>query len=623
VSHTEALLDHLESLAQKHFGLSTLRQQQREVFNALCSHKQVLAMLPTGAGKTLIYALASLLYHEALTIVICPLIALMRDQQQRMAKAGIQSVSIYSEQSEDERKGAYKLLNSGSVKILFVSPERFALAGFQKFLKRFKIGMFVVDEAHCVVTWGHSFRPEYGQLSALLKSFDKSKILALTATASRSSRALIRDMVFPNADSVFEVVDQPLRDNIFVESIRVYSEDERWTVVRAVLSETKSSKSILYFPRREQCQRAAQELRKLGYHAIVYHAGLERDLRRSAEDYLRQSTRPVVICATLAFGMGIDLPDVQLIIVVGFPGNIEEMFQMMGRAGRQGEKARAAIVWSGSDPKKRMFQFEKMLPEQSLLVERMRTLAAFFPGDQQSKLISKAKVSELMRPFAKDERELSQCVDTLAGVLSMLGRGGSLDSSRSPWVTIETGQNKAISDLLCDLPVGLSRRRIVLEWLLARRKKESLLGNSAYLSFPLNEIEEDTQMLSERLIEVLRFYSDQGALRWKIVPTDEARNSILLMGSLPDLLQQLPRYLRWRTTLLQSLQALSTFVTAEQCRMRTADAFFIQRRQGALMSGQGGCGRCDLCRRRSVSLPRPIIDPNAGALTLNQPDHLI
>ncbi len=613
---------HLEGLAQKHFSIQTLRPQQREVFTSLGQHNQVLAMLPTGAGKTLIYALGSLLFNDSVTIVVCPLIALMRDQYQRMVAAGISTALIYSEQPDEERRASFKSLLSGQTKLLFVSPERFALVGFQRFLRRLRLGMVVIDEAHCVVSWGHSFRPEYSQLGTILKGLGARKILALTATASRSSRVLIREMVFPEPEQVHEVVDRPLRENISVEALRVYSEEERWLAVQGLLAETKSHKTILYFPRREQCQNAAIELKKKGFNAVVYHAGLQRDFRRSVEEYLRQSERPVVICATLAFGMGIDLPDVQLIVVAGFPGNIEEMFQMMGRAGRQGEKSRAVIVWSGSDPKRRTFQFDKMLPEPPIVSERLQAISHFFPGNNQARLVPRKEIEKAMRAFVKEGRDLDQSVETLSGLLSMLGCGGGLESARSAWLNLEIKNTAAISVLTSALPIGPSRRRLVLEWLSQRLNLEETAKGKFYAAVPVSEIVEELQMNWDKIAEVFRYYSEQSELVYSVSPQEEVKGSLLFLGHLKEAFVRLPRYNRWRATLNQSLQALSTFVMADQCRMTGAENLFIGRGVGATSAARVRCGRCDLCERRLGRGLQSLREQHAGALTATLPDHL-
>jgi RecQ family ATP-dependent DNA helicase len=622
VVESEVLLSHLESLAAKHFSLSSLRPQQKNVFVALQSQRQVLAMLPTGAGKTLLYALGSLLFRESVTIVICPLIALMRDQQQRMVQAGISTATIFSEQSEDERRQAYRSLMQGNAKLLFVSPERFCLPSFQRLLRRLKLAMVVVDEAHCVVTWGHSFRPEYGQLASLLKQLDVPRILALTATASRQSRELIREMVFPEPASVFELVDKPLKDNIHVESLRVYSEDQRWQEVERIVRETKSTKSILYFPRREQCQKAAQELKRQGINAVVYHAGLPREMRKSVEEYLRESARPVVICATLAFGMGIDLPNVQLIIVVGFPGNLEEMFQMMGRAGRKGELSRAVIVWSGSDPKKRSFQFDKTMPEVGQMLSRMRRLSTLMPGEGQTRLMHKSRLLSLFASSFKQEKDVEQAVQSLVSVLSMLGRGGALESTRSDWIELKVPNPEMMVRLLAELPVGPSRRRMVLEWIQARFADASTQVGIRIDSFALNELCEDLQIAAPKVLEVLRYYSDKQQLTFDLIPTSQAVQSVLLSGDFENLQSLIPRYQRWRGALSSSLQALSAFVTAEQCRMVPAENFFLPRSGASRLQSSAFCGRCDLCASRSDKQTRALSGTIAAALTPNSSEHL-
>ncbi len=622
MTEPEALLKHLETLASRHFGLQSLRPQQKNVFVSLQSHRQVLAMLPTGAGKTLLYALGSLLYSDSITVVICPLIALMRDQRQRMTDAGIDSVAIFSEQDADERREAYRQILQGNVRLLFISPERFCLSSFQKFIRRLKIGMIVVDEAHCVVTWGHSFRPEYSQLAQLLKTLPHSRILALTATASIRSRELIREMVFPEPADVFEIIDTPLNKNIQVESVRVFSEDERWRFVVDVLKNTSSKRSILYFNRREQCQTAAQELRRLGYNTVIYHAGLRPELRKSVEDYLRESDRDVIICATLAFGMGIDLPDVKLIVVVGFPANLEEMFQMMGRAGRKGEPARALVVWSGSDPKKRSFQFDKTMPEIRVVKERLNYLTCLFPGAGQTQIVQRSEIQRLFTGAFRNERDLDSATQSLISIISMLGFGAGLDSVRSDWVGLKVYRPEKLTEILSDLPAGPSRRRMVLEWIRQRSKSDAEKRVDLRVAFSLLDISDDLRISAAGIFEVLRYYSDLKQLEFKLVPQAEGRNHVLISGNVAELYASLPKYQRWRLALQQSLQALSAFVTEDRCRIAQAETLFFSRSGARALSNEQFCGRCDLCLSRDRGQSTPPIVPVATSLTLSSSEHL-
>lgn len=622
MTEPEALLKHLETLASRHFGLQSLRPQQKKVFVSLQSHRQVLAMLPTGAGKTLLYALGSLLYSDSITVVICPLIALMRDQRQRMTDAGIDSVAIFSEQDAEERREAYRQILQGNVRLLFISPERFCLSSFQKFIRRLKIGMIVVDEAHCVVTWGHSFRPEYSQLAQLLKTLPHSRILALTATASIRSRELIREMVFPEPADVFEIIDTPLNKNIQVESVRVFSEDERWRFVVDVLKNTSSKRSILYFTRREQCQTAAQELRRLGYNTVIYHAGLRPELRKSVEDYLRESDRDVIICATLAFGMGIDLPDVQLIVVVGFPANLEEMFQMMGRAGRKGEPARALVVWSGSDPKKRSFQFDKTMPEIRVVKERLNYLTCLFPGAGQTQIVQRSEIQRLFTGAFRNERDLDSATQSLISIISMLGFGAGLDSVRSDWVGLKVYRPEKLTEILSDLPAGPSRRRMVLEWIRQRSKSDAEKRVDLRVAFSLLDISDDLRISAAGIFEVLRYYSDLKQLEFKLVPQAEGCNHVLISGNVAELYASLPKYQRWRLALQQSLQALSAFVTEDRCRIAQAETLFFSRSGARALSNEQFCGRCDLCLSRDRGQSTPPIVPVATSLTLSSSEHL-
>ena len=288
----------LEQCRQKaalHFGIETLRSSQIDVLKLLPSNSHVLATLPTGAGKTLIYTLPALVMSQKPVIVISPLIALMRDQVRRMDEANIPSVLLTSEQDENERRESYNKIFSPETRLIFVSPERLALYSFRQLLKRVSPQMVVVDEAHCIATWGVGFRPEYGQLGLFLQEIQPERVLALTATAANATRRIIRQVLFGSETGGTEYVSKPLRPHIFLESRRCFSEKEKFEELTHLLEQQGTGKSIVYFPTRKQCEDNARVLRQKGFRAMVYHAGLNRNQRTSVEQYVHKSQSEKII----------------------------------------------------------------------------------------------------------------------------------------------------------------------------------------------------------------------------------------------------------------------------------------------------------------------------------------
>ncbi|NBW81035.1 hypothetical protein EBR21_04705 [bacterium] len=311
-----------------------------------------------------------------------------------------------------------------------------------------------------------------------------------------------------------------------------------------------------------------------------------------------------------------------MIVVVGFPSNLEEMFQMMGRAGRKGEPARAVVVWSGSDPKKRSFQFDKTMPEIHELKQRFKQISSLFPGENQSWICEKEKVRSLIRPLLKSERDVESALQSMVAVTSMLGKGGFVDSHRSAWLNVSFERPEILVRLLADLPAGPSRRRLVLEWMQQLARGELSSGRVWRICFSLNEISEDIHLSANSVLEVLRFYSEHNVLELKILAAAEADNSVRLGGSLEEIYSSLNRYQKWRSALHLSLQALSNFVTAEKCRMTQAESLFLPR-AGAIQSAKAAlCGRCDLCLSRRLRDSEVGSSKIASTLTLRSPESL-
>lgn len=590
---------HCESLLQTLFKVPHLRGVQRTVLEALDRTPGVLATLPTGSGKTFLYVLPALVFQaiqpaSGPVLVVCPLIALMRDQVRRMREANIPSVLFTSDQTEDERRAAYAQLFSGQTRLIFASPERMVLPSFLNALGRVNISMAVVDEAHCVVSWGHGFRPEYGEIGKFLSKLRPPRILALTATASRESRKLIRQAVFPAGFPVEEIAFSPLGKNVFVDVERVYSEDEKWLSLVAALKQSHSQKAIVYFTRREACEQAALRLRKQKIHAVAYHAGLRKDERQSVETYLHASQTPVVVCATLAFGMGVDLSGVSLVVVVGFPGNVEEYFQMIGRAGRGGEAARSLLIWSGSDPKRRYFQFGETFPEVSDLRVRLERMGAFFPGMQGRAFVTLADLERVCGAGEKSaEKAAASCVSALRSL-------GALESPlfNESYVSVNLAAHMCVADVLASLPAGVTRRSRFFEALCHLHPPEWRHVKGTRALVPLSVLSDDAMQVWERCAEILDFYSGQKILRFEVRPASVMKEGFLLKGSLQDALKDLPRYALLRRHFLESLSQLDKLAQSQHCRLAQSEEFFAARTVQGASRARFSCMQCDLCLKR-------------------------
>jgi ATP-dependent DNA helicase RecQ len=334
--HQERALAGLQSI----FGYRSFRDGQEEIVAAALEGRDIFAVMPTGSGKSLCYQLPALL-QDGLTIVVSPLLALMRDQVTQLVRLGASAATLNSMSTGEEVSAAWRAIEEKSLRLLFVSPERLAAEGFAERIARAGIIRLAVDEAHCVSQWGHDFRPEYRLIPAFRDRLGVP-VTALTATADRNTQADIRRTLFkgeplavvhgfdrPNLSLAFEPKDQPRRQ------------------IADFIARQGQVSGIVYCSGRERTERLAAALTGKGVSALAYHAGMEQAQRMRHQDRFQRDDRTVMV-ATVAFGMGINKPDVRFVLHADMPGSIESYYQEIGRAGRDGLPA-ATLTLYGSD----------------------------------------------------------------------------------------------------------------------------------------------------------------------------------------------------------------------------------------------------------------------------------
>src|SRR3989339_2311 len=331
-----------EHILKKHFGFDHFLPLQAEIIDHVLARNNALVLMPTGGGKSVCFQIPAML-RTGTAVVVSPLIALMKDQVEALRANGIEAAFLNSSLSGDESRMVLDACEEGALKLLYVSPERLAMPGVLNFLKSITISLFAIDEAHCISSWGHDFRPEYAKLHVLREQFPEIPLLALTATADKVIRRdIVNQLSIPDAQQFIASFDRPnLR-------LTVRPGRKRKAQVLEFLRHHRGQPGIIYCLSRKLTEEVADTLCDAGYKAGHYHAGMDADDRSKTQDaFLRDDIQ--VICATIAFGMGIDKSNVRWIIHYNLPKNIESYYQEIGRAGRDGAPADTLLFYSYAD----------------------------------------------------------------------------------------------------------------------------------------------------------------------------------------------------------------------------------------------------------------------------------
>ncbi len=422
------------------FGYDDFRSGQREVIEAVLTGQDVLAVMPTGSGKSMCYQLPALV-EGGLTVVVSPLIALMRDQVKQMAAVGVGAVTLNSLNSDDETAAAWRSLRHGDTHLVYVSPERLAMEGMGAKLSELGVARLAIDEAHCVSQWGHDFRPEYRELRRLRKMLGMPPVLALTATADQATRADIAAQLF-DADPVVFVhgFDRP---NI---SLRFEPKEQPRRQIEAFIAGRKGQSGIIYCSSRKRTEALAEWLSEKGWRAVSYHAGMEQESRNRNQDIFQQEDG-VIVCATIAFGMGVNKPDVRFVIHADMPGSIESYYQEIGRAGRDGLPAATLTLYGMDDMALRRRQIdEKEMAEDRKRIEHRKLDAMTALCEASS-----CRRGTLMSYFGESTVACQGCDLCGNGAKSLYD--GLIDAQKALSAMLRTGQRFGASHI-ADVLIG-------------------------------------------------------------------------------------------------------------------------------------------------------------------------
>ncbi len=376
-------------LLKQFFGYTSFRPLQQEIISDSLAGKDVLAILPTGGGKSLCFQLRALA-TPGLTVVVSPLIALMKDQVDALQASGIAATFLNSSLESAESRARLRGLHNGDYRLLYVAPERLLLSGFLSDLEKWNVNLIAVDEAHCISEWGHDFRPEYRQLALLRSRFPAVPLMALTATATERVREdIITHLKLRDAGIYIASFNRP---NL---TYRVFAKAKAYDQTASFIRGRPRESGIIYCQSRKAAESVASQLNADGIKARPYHAGLEaKERAENQELFLRDEVR--VICATIAFGMGINKPNVRFVIHYDLPKNIEGYYQETGRAGRDGLPSECILLFSAGDVvKQTQFIDEKPDPQEQAIARQQLQLMVHFAES------SFCRRAELLRYFGE------------------------------------------------------------------------------------------------------------------------------------------------------------------------------------------------------------------------------
>ena len=398
------------------FGYDDFRPGQAEVIAAVLEGGPVMAIMPTGSGKSMCYQLPALV-DEGLTLVVSPLIALMRDQVQQLRSLGVAAGTLNSTNDARETDEVWSSLRAGTLRLLFLSPERLAMDGLHQSLLRAGVRRIAIDEAHCVSEWGHDFRPEYRQIRTAVEAMGNVQVIAFTATADANTRADIAGRLFDRAPKIFvHSFDRPNLD------LRFAAKDQPRRQIGSFLNAHRGQSGIIYCSSRDRTEKMADWLQENGFEGLPYHAGMDQQKRARNQDRFLQEDG-IIIAATVAFGMGINKPDVRFVIHADMPASVEAYYQEIGRAGRDGLPAATLTLYGVED----MALRRRQIDEKSIGEERRRMEQARFTRLTMLCEAASCRRQALLACFDEQSEPCGAC-DICRGEVDLYD--GSIDAQR-------------------------------------------------------------------------------------------------------------------------------------------------------------------------------------------------
>ncbi|HXQ69177.1 MAG TPA: ATP-dependent DNA helicase RecQ [Pyrinomonadaceae bacterium] len=451
-----SLSDAVTSL-RTHFGFDDFREGQREVIESILAGKDVVVVMPTGSGKSLCYQLPAMIL-DGVTLVVSPLIALMKDQVDALQARGLPATFVNSSIPEAEQRARIESLRRREHKLVYIAPERFRSSRFNAALQSIPISLFAVDEAHCISTWGHDFRPDYLRLKHVIRSLGNIRTLALTATATPYVRSdIVQQLGLEKPQTFVSGFDRP---NLRIEVVHTEKVKEKITRIKR-LSQSHDGSGIIYASTRKAVEEVGRELKRAGMSVSTYHAGMSDAVRvRAQEDFMNSRTQMIV--ATNAFGMGIDKSDIRFVAHYQMPGSIEAYYQEIGRAGRDGLPSTCVLLFNYADKNTHDFFIEGSYPDLALVKS---VYNALLRTELKQIQLSTSELAHL----AGEKNELA-----INSALYLLERAGHIE--RTAANRAENGRRQSRTIVMLDpSPLRVDPRHVSGRADLERRKLRELI----------------------------------------------------------------------------------------------------------------------------------------------------
>lgn len=566
-----------DRLLRRYWGHDTLRAVQRRAVEAVLAGRDTLALLPTGGGKSVCYQIPALLL-PGLTVVVSPLIALMEDQVKALRRRGIAADYLDGSLSAAQQALRWEAAGEGKIKLLYITPERIATEGFARAAQDLRVSLIAVDEAHCISDWGHDFRPAYRQIVRLREAFPAAPVIALTATATRRTAADICRSLSFRPD--FEVVRESLRrKNI---AYQVCENDVRADTLLTLLRPIRQGSAIVYCGTRADVLATARMLEDNGLSAAQYHAGMNSALRsRAAGEWMRGEKK--IMVATSAFGMGIDKPDVRLIVHRYLPASPEDYFQQAGRVARDGQPGRAVILYDAKSVET-LRRHARATPDPQVVLQVYRRLCVLFSlaEGEAAERPYRFSFSEFCAHCPLPSSQVRQALDLLVrcGVLAFFDGGSPV-----PRVRILASAAECHA-----WPQGASAR--VLEAL--ARSADGVFGYACEID--VQKLAELAELRVEELLAVLTDLASRGVVEY--IPQGERSVLSFCMPRNDRIVGELleKNILGSRQRRQERAEGMERYLYTEQCRARWIEAYFGEDRRD-------DCGCCDRCRSRQNADP--------------------